>query len=135
MPVSPVIGKPIAQVMENPVLQPKVPVPETSRICDKIVPECAIPHISSGDDSSYRMVKRKTIQDVSREIPIYPDPVYRPPPKPIKSPMSDVPRSLSDFDQEINTDFEKKFTISRGCDLRNVPKARYVIFPETTRIE
>ena len=64
--VSPLIGKPIVQVMEKPVIQPKVPVPKTSRICDKIVPDYAIHHISYGDDSSSRMIKRKTIQDVSR---------------------------------------------------------------------
>ena len=32
------ISRPIAQVMEKPVEQPKVPIPETSRIQDKIVP-------------------------------------------------------------------------------------------------
>ena len=43
------------------------------------------------------MIDRKTIQDIGREIPIYPDPVYRPPPKPVN-----VPGSLSDIDPEPN---------------------------------
>ena len=70
IPVSPLISKPIAQVMEKQVKQPKVPEPKTSRIYDKIVPDYTIPHISSGDDLSSRIIKRKTIQDVSREIPL-----------------------------------------------------------------
>ena len=107
MLVPPVISKHIVQVMEKSVEQPKVPVPKTPRISDKIVPDCAIPHTSSGDDSSSRMVKRKSMHYVCREIPIYPDPVYRPLPKPVKLPIPKVPRSLSDFDPEINMDFEE----------------------------
>ena len=53
------------------------------------------------------MVKRKTIQDVSKEIPIYPDPTYRSSPKPVKLPIPEVPRSLLDIDPEINMDFEE----------------------------
>ena len=53
------------------------------------------------------MVKRKTIQDISREIPRYPDPIYRPPPKPTEIPIQEVPRNFLDLDPEINTDFEE----------------------------
>ena len=53
------------------------------------------------------MVKRKTIQDIIREIPKYPDPIYRPPPKPTKIPMQEVPRNLSDLNPEINMDFKE----------------------------
>ena len=60
IPVFLLISKPIVQGMEKPVEQPNVPVPKTSRICDKIVPDYAIPHISSGDDSRlYRMLVGK----------------------------------------------------------------------------
>ena len=67
----------------------------------------AIPHIKSKDDSGSRMVERKAIQDVSREMPIYPDPVYRPLPKPVKTPITEIPGSLLDIDPEMNTNFEK----------------------------
>ena len=60
------------------------------------------------------MVKRKTTQDVSREIPIYPDPVYRSPPKPVKLPIPEVPRSLSDFDPEINMNFKENSPFQEG---------------------
>ena len=60
------------------------------------------------------MDNRKTIQDVNREIPMYPDPTYRPPPKPVKLPMPKVPRSLSDFDPEINMDFKENSPFQEG---------------------
>ena len=60
-------------------------MPKTPKIQDNIIliPNYAILHIKSKGDSGSRMFERKAIQDVSREIPIYPDPVYRPPPKPV----------------------------------------------------
>ena len=54
-----------------------------------------------------KMIDRKMIQDVAREIPIYTDPVYRPPPKPVKTPVPKIPGSLSDIDPELNTNFEE----------------------------
>ena len=84
------MGKPI----EWPMVIAKVPVQEMSRIADQIMPitDYKIPQTSSGDDSSSRMVKRETIQDVSREIPIYQDPTSSPPPKSVKLPLPKVPR-------------------------------------------
>ena len=67
----------------------------------------AIPQIKSSSDSGSRMVKRKTIQDISREIPTYPDPIYRPPPKPTEIPRQELPRNVSDFDPEMNTALEE----------------------------
>ena len=71
------INKPTAQVMEK---QSKVLVPKTPKIQDNVVPipNYTIPYIKSKDDSGSRMVERKAKQDVSKEIPIYPDPLYRP---------------------------------------------------------
>ena len=54
--------------------QPKVVAPNTPIIQDKVVPKSNFTILQMkhrGDTSS-----RKNIQDVSREIPIYPDPVY-----------------------------------------------------------
>ena len=88
------INKTIVKLIEHPKVVLKVRVQENSRIHDKImpIPGYEIPHTRSKHDSSSRMVKRKTIKDVSREIPIYPDPTYRPPPKPVKLPIPEVPR-------------------------------------------
>ena len=103
------IPKPIVQETEKPIEQPNAIMLKTFRIWDKAIPipNYSIPHIKSEDDSGYRMVERKAIQDISREIPIYPDPVYKPPPKPVKTPIPEIPGRLSDIDPELNTDFEE----------------------------
>ena len=54
------------------------------------------------------------IQDISKEIPMYPDLIYRPPPKPTEKPIQEVPRSLLDFDPNINTDFEENSACQEG---------------------
>ena len=51
------------------------------------------------------------------EIPKYPDPIYRPPPKPITLPISAVPRNLSDINPEINMDFEENSPYQEGVIL------------------
>ena len=104
----------------------KVPIPESSGIHTKIIPipDSTIPQTRSSDDSCSRLVKIKTIQDISREIPRYPDPIYRPPPKPTEIPLQEVPKNFSDFDPEINMDIKKNSTYSRGWDLRNISKTR-----------
>ena len=69
------------------------------------------------------MIKRKAIPDTSREILTYPDPTYRPPPKPVKLLIQEVPRSLLDFDPELNTNFEENSSFQEGV-ISNVSKAR-----------
>ena len=93
----------------------KVPIPESFRVHDKIIPipEYTVPQTRSGDDSSSRKVKRKTIQDISGEIPRYPDPIYRTLPKPMEIPIQEVPRNLSDYDPEINMDIRKVHLFKR----------------------
>ena len=113
--MSPSMTKPIVNLSEKPIEQPrvtlKVPVQESSCIQDKIIPipDYTIPQTRFSDDSGSRMVKRKTIQDVSREIPRYQDHIYRLPPKPTGIPIQEVPRNVSDSDPEINTDFEENW--------------------------
>ena len=53
------------------------------------------------------MVKRKTIQDISREISTYPDPIYRLPPKPAEILLQEIHRKLTDLDTDISTQFEE----------------------------
>ena len=60
----------------------------------------------SRDDSNSRTIKRKTIQDISREISAYADPIYRPPPKPTEIPLQEIPRKLMDLGTDINMEFE-----------------------------
>ena len=83
------INKPIVQVIEK---QPKVLTTKSPKIQDNIVaiPNYVIPPMKHRGD----IHSRKTIQDVSREIPINPDPVYRLPPKSVKTTIPKIPGSL-----------------------------------------
>ena len=60
------------------------------------------------------MVKRKNVQDISGEIPIYLDPIYRPPTKPTEISLQESPRKLMDLDTDINTDLKEKFSYQEG---------------------
>ena len=92
-----------------PKVTSKVPFPECSQIHDKFipVPDYIIPQTRSRHNSSSRMVKRKTIQNSSREIPTYPDPIDRLPPKPTEISLQEIPRKLTDLDRDINIEFEE----------------------------
>ena len=119
-PVPPPINKPVAKLIEKTIEQPKVilkvPAPGSSRTHDKNVPipDYAIPHTTFGDDSRSRMVKRKSIQDVSREIPYIQIQLTEHPPKLVKLPIPKVPGSLSDFHPEINKAFEENSSFQEG---------------------
>ena len=67
-----------------------------------------------GDDSNSRMVKRKTIWDISREIPAYPHSMYSPPPKPNEIPLWEILSKLMDFNTDIKTDLEENSPYQEG---------------------
>ena len=64
----------------------KVLLPDASKVQDIVIPipMYAIPQVKPKGDMSAKEIDRKTMQDVYREIPIYTDPVYGPPPKSVK---------------------------------------------------
>ena len=78
------------------------------------IPNFTIPPVQSKGNSGTNMIDRKTIQDIAKEVPIYPDPVYRPPPKAEKLPVPEIPRSLLDIDPELNMDFENNSPFQEG---------------------
>ena len=74
------------------------------------IPKHTIPQMKHrGNDSS-----RKTLQDVGRKIPIYPDLVKQLHPKPVKTPIPEIPGSLLDIGPELNTDFEDNSPFQEG---------------------
>ena len=77
------------------------------------IPNFATP-MQLGGDFSAKVTGRKIIQDASKEIPFYPDPVFRLPPKPIKIPVPKIPGSLSDIDLELKTDSEDNSPYQEG---------------------
>ena len=72
------IIKPIVQATEKP--PSKILMPNTSKTQDIAIPipDYAVPLVKPKGGTSTKMIDRKIIQDVSKEISIYPDPVYRP---------------------------------------------------------
>ena len=53
------------------------------------------------------------MQQISKDIPFYPDPVYWSLPKPIKIPMSELPENI-DINLELNTDSEENMPFQEG---------------------
>ena len=94
----------------------KVLVPESSQINDKFipVPDYVIPITISGDDSSFEWYKGKIMQNISRDIQMYPNPIYRHPPKPTEILLQEIPRKLMDLDVDINKDFEENSPYQEG---------------------
>ena len=75
------------------------------------------------------------LQDVGREIPIYPDPVYKPPPKPVKTHIPEIPGSLSDIDPEQNMDFEDNSPYQEGMISEMYQRTDKSYFQEPQELE
>ena len=86
-------------------------------------------------DGSTKVIDRKMIQDVAREIPIFTDPTYRPSPKPVKTPVPIIPRSLLDIDPELNTDFEDNAPFQEGVISEMYQRPNKSYFKETQELE
>ena len=56
------------------------------------------------------------------DIPLYPGPIYRHPPKPTRIPASEGQENI-DINPEINIDFEEN-SISRKSICRDIPKTQ-----------
>ena len=108
-------------------------MPKLPKVQDKVlpIPSYTIPQMKHRDDAS----SRKTIQDVSKKIPMYPDPVYWPPPKPVKIPIPEIPKSLSDIDPELKTDFEENIPFQEGVILDTYQRLDKSYFQELHEFE
>ena len=126
------ISEPIVQTIERPLKIPDIPKTQ-----DKVmtISNFAIPPMQSKGNSGTKMIDRKTIQDVAREIPIYPDPVYRPPPKPVKTSLPKIPGSLSDIDPELNMDFENNSPFQEGVISETYQRPDKSYFQEPQELE
>ena len=107
------ISKPLMQVTEKPPL--KVILPNTSKIQDRAIPipNYAIPHVKPKGDISTKMIDRKTIQDVCREIPSIQIQFIDPHQNQLTC-ILEIPGSLSDIDPELNTDSEDSSPFQQG---------------------
>ena len=110
------INQTITQTSELSKKIPEAPKLEL-KITNQTNSEAPMQSITSSNDGVTH------ITPMIKYIPFYPNPSYKPPPKPIRMPM---PRSLesTDVNPEINIDFEENSTISGGYNFRNIPKTR-----------
>ena len=64
-------------------------------------------HEQSISNSKTEAITWVTVQDINKEIPFYPDPIYRPPPKPTENLQSLRKESKADMSPRIDLEFEE----------------------------
>ena len=57
--------------------------------------------MQSISNPSTKVINRGMMQNISKDIPFYPDSTYRPPPKPVRIPMSYVSENI-DINLELS---------------------------------
>ena len=60
------------------------------------------------------MINRENIQNISREIPLYTDPIYRHTPKPVEITLHEIQQKLMGLDTDINMDFKENSPYQEG---------------------
>ena len=73
------------------------------------------------------------MQEISKDIPFYPNPTYRPRPKPVRIPMSEVPENI-DIYPELKTDFEENSAF-QGVLLETYQRPDKSFFQEPQELE
>ena len=98
----PPINQTIAQSAE-----PSKKTPGASKIGKKAInqPDFTTP-VQSISNSSVEVNNRRLIQKINKDIPFYPDPTYRSPPKSVGIPTSESPENI-DISPQLNTDFQE----------------------------
>ena len=69
------------------------------------------------------------------EIPIHPDPVYKPPPKPEKLPIPKIPRNILDINPELKMDFEDNSPFQEGIISETYQRPDKSYFQEPQELE
>ena len=69
-----------------------------------------------------------------KNIPFYPDPTYKPPPKLIRIPTSEGPENI-DISPEINTDFEENSPFQEGVTSETYQRPDRSFFQEPQELE
>ena len=63
-----------------------------------------------------KVINRRLIQKIYTDIPLYPDPTYRPPSMPVRLSTSESPEN-KDISLELSTDFEENTLFQEGVIL------------------
>ena len=76
-------------------------------------------------------MQKNDAENKKKDIPFYPDPIYRPPSKPVKIPMWEVPGNI-DINLELNTDFKKNCPFQEGVIWETYQRPDKSFFQEST---
>ena len=92
--------------------EPSKIIPEASILENKVInqPDFTAPVLSINNSSVEKINRRPLIED----IPFYPYPTYRPPPKQVRIPTSESPENI-DISPECNIDFEENSPFKEGA--------------------
>ena len=74
------------------------------------------------------------MQKISKDNPLYPDPVYRPPLKPGKIPMPEIPGNM-DIHPALNTDFKENSPFQEGVISETYQRPDKSFFQEPLELE
>ena len=66
---------------------------------------------------------------------MYAGPIYKPPPKPTEIALQEVPRNLSDFDMNINTDSEENSPYQEGVISETYQRPNKSYFQEPQELD
>ena len=86
------------------------------------------------NNPSTEMINRRTMQKINKDIPFYPDPSYRLPPKPVRFPMSNVSENI-DISSEHNTKFEENSPFKEGVISEIYQRSDKSFFQEPQELE
>ena len=96
-------------------------------------PNFAAP-VQSLSNPSTKAINRKMIQKTSKDIPSYQDPVYQPPPKPVKIPMPNFTGNM-DINPELSINLEERLPSQEGVILETYQKPDKLFFQEPQELE
>ena len=124
------ITHPIAQSEKQLV---KIPEISKKQNVVKTIPRFATA-MQLRDDSCSKVIDRQMIQNANRKIPFNSDPVYRPPPKPVKIPIPKITGS-TDIYPEFNKDFKENSPFQEGVILETYQRPDKSFIQEPQELE
>ena len=87
--------------------------------------------MQSISNSNAEIINRKPI---IKEIPFYPDPTYRSPPKPVRIPMWERPENI-DISPELDMNFEENSPFQEGVISKTYQRPDKSFFQEPQNLE
>ena len=79
--------------------------------------------------------KQKPYRILVGKIPICPDTIYRPPPKPTEIPLQEIPRNLMDLDMDITMNFQENSPCQEGVISEIYQRPERAYFQETPELD